>query len=63
MPAVSLVLPTFEDTGNLGSPPRMVVYPAGSMVLLWVIASRFLVGNREVELKVTTFNLTDLGMY
>ena len=27
-PAVSLVLPTFDDTGSLGS-PRRVVYPRG----------------------------------
>ena len=28
--AVSLVLPTFDDTGSLGSPPRQVVYVPGS---------------------------------
>ena len=28
-PAVSLVLPAFDDTGSLGSPPRQVVYPPG----------------------------------
>ena len=28
-PVVSLVLPTFNDTGSLGSPPRQVVYPPG----------------------------------
>ena len=42
-PAVSLVLTTFDDTGSLGSPPRQVVYPPGSMVPPWVTASRFLV--------------------
>ena len=26
-PAVSLVLPAFDDIGSLGSPPRQVVYP------------------------------------
>ena len=31
-PAVSLVLPAFDDTGSLGSPPRQVVYPLVSMV-------------------------------
>ena len=28
-PAISLVLPTFDDTGSLGS-PLQVVYPPGS---------------------------------
>ena len=28
-PAVSLVLPAFDDTGSLGFPPRQVVYPPG----------------------------------
>ena len=28
-PAVSLVLPPFDDTGCLGYPPRRVVYPRG----------------------------------
>ena len=45
--AVSLVLPTFDDTGSLGSPPRRVVYPH---------ASRLLAENREAELKSTTFS-------
>ena len=31
-PAVSLVLPAFDDTGSLGSPLRQVVYPPGSIV-------------------------------
>ena len=53
--AVSLVLLTFNDTGSLGSPPRQVVFPSGSMVSPWVTASRFLAGNRDVELKPTTF--------
>ena len=26
-PAVSLVLPAFDDTGSMGSPLRQVVYP------------------------------------
>ena len=38
-PVVSLVLPAFDDTGSLDSLPRQVVYPPGSMVLLWVIVS------------------------
>ena len=29
---VSLVLPGLDDAGSLGSPPRQVVYPPGSMV-------------------------------
>ena len=45
-PAVPLVLPTFDDTVSLGSPPRHVVYPPGSMVSPWVTASLFLAGNR-----------------
>ena len=28
-PAVSLVLPAFDGTGSLGSPPRQAVYPPG----------------------------------
>ena len=28
-PAVLLVLPAFDDTGSLGSPPHQVVYPLG----------------------------------
>ena len=35
-PAVSLVFPTFDDTGSLGSPPRQVVFPLGSMAPPWV---------------------------
>ena len=27
---VSLELLTFDDTGSLGSPPRLVIYPPGS---------------------------------
>ena len=55
-PAVSLVLPTFDATGHLGSTPHQVVYPPGSMVAPWVTASRFLTRNREAELKPTTFS-------
>ena len=47
--AVSLVLPAFDGTGSLGSPPSQVVYP-------WVTASRFLAENWEVERKPTTFS-------
>ena len=50
-PAVSLVFPAFDDTGSLGYPPRMVVYPHGCTVPPWVIAYRFLEGNREAKLK------------
>ena len=32
VPAVSLDLPTFDDTSSLGSPPREVVYPTSFMV-------------------------------
>ena len=46
-PAVSLFL---------GSPPRQVIYPTGSMVPPWVTASRFLAGNKEAELKPATFS-------
>ena len=31
-PAVSLVLPAFDDTGSLGFPPRHVIYPHDYMV-------------------------------
>ena len=53
--AVSVVFPTFEDTGSLGS-PRQVVYPPGFMVPPRVTASRFFPENREAELKATTFS-------
>ena len=43
--AVSLVLPTFDETGSLGSPMRQVVYPPSSMVSTWVTASPFFPGN------------------
>ena len=55
-PAVFLVLPAFDDTGSLGSPPSQMVYLPGSIVPPWVTASRFLSGNREGELKPTTFH-------
>ena len=55
-PAVLLVLPTFDDTGSLGSPPRQMVLPPGSMIPPWLTASRFLAGNREANLKPTTFS-------
>ena len=51
--AVSLVLPAFNDTGSLDSPPSKVVYPPGSSVSPWVTASRFPAGNKETELKHT----------
>ena len=38
-PALSLVIPALDDTVSLGPPPRQVVYPPGSIVLPWVIAS------------------------
>ena len=53
--AILLVLPTFDDTGSWGSLPHEVVYPPDSMVRPWVTASHFLVGNKEAELKPTTF--------
>ena len=49
-------MPPFDDTGSLGS-PRQVVYSP------WLHGStlgdcpRFLVGNREADLKATTFSL------
>ena len=52
VPAVSLVLPAFDNTG---SPPRQVVYPPGYMTPPWVTISHFLVGNREAELKPSIF--------
>ena len=54
-PAVSLVLLAFYDTGSLGSPPRQVVCSPGSMITPWVTTSHFLAGNREADLKPTTF--------
>ena len=52
----SLVLATFDDTSSPSSPPRQVVYPLGFMVPYWVTASSFLAGNREAELRPTTFS-------
>ena len=48
--------PSLDDTGSLGSPLHRVVYPPGSMVPTWVTVSRFFAGNREAELKPTTFS-------
>ena len=56
VPAVSLVLPVFDNTGSLASLPRQAVYPSGSMVPPWVPASCFLAGNREAELRPTTIS-------
>ena len=53
---VSLVLLALDDTGSLGSHPCQVIYPSSPMVLPWVTASHFLVGNREAELKSSTFS-------
>ena len=50
-PMVSLVLPTSDDTGSWGSPTRQAVYSPGPMFPPW-----FLVGNREAELRPTTFS-------
>ena len=52
---VPVVLPDFDNTVSLGSPPHQVVYPPDSMVPPWVAASRFMAENREAELKFTTF--------
>ena len=57
VPTVSLVLPTYDDTSSLCSPPRRVVCPPSSMVPPWVTASRFFASNREAELKPTFFSL------
>ena len=51
---VLLGVATFEDIGSLGYLPRLVTYHPSSSTL--VIASRFLTGNREAELKPTTFS-------
>ena len=52
-PMILLVLPAFDDTSSLGCP-----CVGWSIPLLppWVTASHFLVGNREAELKPTTFS-------
>ena len=55
-PAISLVLPAFDDIGSLGSPSRQVFYPSGSRVPPWMTASCFLAENREVYLKPITFS-------
>ena len=49
-PAVSLVLPAFDDTGSLGH----VVYPPGSTLGDYLPFPCG--GNREVELKPTIFS-------
>ena len=61
-PTVSLALSTFDDTGFLGS-PHQVVYTPSSMVPPWVTASHFLTGNKEAELKRTTFSLPLLSVF
>ena len=50
------VLPAFDGTGILDSPPRQVIYTPGSRVSSWVTTLRFLAGNRGTELKPTTFS-------
>ena len=52
-PAVSLVLPAFDDTTSQSYPPRYVVYHPTVSTL--VTASLFLAGNNKDELKPTTF--------
>ena len=54
---VSLVLPTFDDNSSLVSPPHQVVYP---LVPPWATASHFFSGNKEAELKPTTFSSLQL---
>ena len=49
-PMVSLVLPAFDDTGSLGSPPNQWSMP---LVPPWMTVSHFFAGNRETELKPT----------
>ena len=39
-PAV-LLFPAFDDTGSLGSPPRQIGYPPGSLVPPWMTAYPF----------------------
>ena len=46
-------LTSLDDTGSLGSPPRRVVYSPGSTLGDCLL---FLAGNREAELKLTTFS-------
>ena len=49
-----LRLPTFNDTGSLVYPHRRVVYR--KTVSTMIIASHFLLGSKEVQLKLTTFS-------
>ena len=53
VPKVSLVLLAFDDTGSLGYPPFQG--DLSPWFPPWVTTSRFLAGNREAELKPTTF--------
>ena len=48
--------PNPRDIGSHSSPPHQMVYPPGFKVPPWVTASSFLAGNREAELKPTTFS-------
>ena len=47
--AVSLVLPAFDDTDSLGSPPRQVVYQPNRMVPPWVTTPVSLRGIRTLS--------------
>ena len=59
---LGLGLPTFDDTGLLSNPPCRVVYRQSVSTL--VTASHFLAGNREAELKPSTFSsLLHVGVF
>ena len=49
-------LSTNTDTASLGIPPHGVIYPLGFMVPPGLTVSRFLAGNREAGLTLTTFS-------
>ena len=55
-PTVSLLLPAFDGTGSLGSPPRQVMSIPWLNFSPWVTVSRFLSGNKEADLKPITFS-------
>ena len=60
-PAFLLILSAFDDTGSLGYHPRRMVYRPSVSNL--VTTFRFSSGNRDTELKPTTFSSSNFAFF